>query len=183
LPDDDTGGPGGGGIGLPEADNGGVAPGGGSRDASGSMTLAARSGTDGPSSWGTGSKLGWATTGSGSTTLLGGAEEPLEEITRFGAEVSGSGVGSGAGVGSGSSSGSIVGSGSCSDTGSGSDACVGSGVGSSDGLALAGLALAGLALAGLALAGLALAGLAFTSSGCTSRLRPSRSALRRARSA
>ena len=173
LPDDDTGGPGGGGIGLPEADNGGVAPGGGSRDASGSMTLAARSGTDGPSSWGTGSKLGWATTGSGSTTLLGGAEEPLEEITRFGTEVSGSGVGSGAGVGSGSGSGSTVGSGSgsgstvgsgsCSDTGSGSDACVGSGVGSSDGLALAGLAL--------------------TSSGCTSRLRPSRSALRRARSA
>ena len=122
LPDDDTGGPGGGGIGLPEADNGGVAPGGGSRDASGSTTLAARSGTDGPSSWGAGSKLGWATTGSGSTTLRGGTEEPLEEMTRFGAEVSGSGVGSGAGIGSGSGSGSTVGSGSCSDTGSGSDA-------------------------------------------------------------
>ncbi|MEO2156562.1 MAG: hypothetical protein ABGY30_08080, partial [Acidimicrobiales bacterium] len=74
MPDDDTGG---GGIGLPDADNGGVEPGGGTRAAPGSTTLAARSGTVGPSSLGVGSMLGWATAGSGSATFLGGTEEPV----------------------------------------------------------------------------------------------------------
>ena len=175
LPDDETGGPGGGGIGLPDDDSGGLAPIGGTTGAARSTTLAAGSGTEGPSSTARASVSGAGASGTGAGRA--GPDEPLDEMTRRGVAGASSASGAGSGTGTSSAAGSGVGSDSGAGVGS-SGATAGSGVGSNSGAGATSAAGSDSSAAFLAFFGFFPG-----SSGWTSRTKPSRSALRRVRSA
>lgn len=183
LPVEEIGGraPGGGGIGLPVDEVGGRC-GIGARAAGASGAGAGA----GAGALGASGASGAAAAGAGATGAAGASRRgpalPEDEITRLGAAGFGAGAGSGVGSGAGATS-STSATGVSTTTGSVSAGATGvSASAGSSAVFFAAAFLAGAFFAAVFLAAAFLAG-ASGSSGCTSRTRPSRSALRRTRSA
>jgi hypothetical protein len=186
FPVDEIGGraPGGGGMGFPVDEIGGRC-GIGARAAGASVTDAAgATGASGVSAGaGAGEEIGAGAAGVGASRR--GPALPDEEITRFGGAgfASGAGAGAGSGIGSGSDTAGSTGStGVSATTGSGSTGAAGVSASGSVVSIFAAAFFAGAFLAADFFAAAFLTG-ASGSSGCTSRTSPSRSALRRTRSA
>lgn len=185
LPVDEIGGraPGGGGMGLPVDEVGGRC-GIGARAAGASGAGAgAGAGALGASGASEAGAAGAGAAGAAGASRRGPAL-PEDEITRFGAAGFGAGAGAGSGVGSGAGATvSTSATGVSTTTGSGSAGATGvSASAGSSAVFFAAAFLAGAFFAAVFFAAAFLAG-ASGSSGCTSRTRPSRSALRRTRSA
>ena len=193
LPVDEVGGrpPGGGGMGLPVVEVGGRC-GIGARAAGASAGAAAAGATGAAGA--SGAAAAGAGAGAGAAGAAGASRRgpllPDDEMTRLGAAGFGAGAGAGAGTGAGSETGSGAGA-TVSASATGTSATTGSVSAGATGVSASAVSSAGffaaafLAGAFLAAAFLTAAFLAGASgsSGCTSRTRPSRSALRRTRSA